>query len=105
MRLRGLPALGTRRAVAHVANCELTGERREVCIAEHLVDEAEVLAHHNRATVAHSDAGRFLTAVLQRLQAEIREPRDIAPRSPYAEDPALLVKGVGIGALEGGIID
>ena len=63
------------------------------------------LAHHNRAAVAHSDAGRFLAAVLQRLQAEIREPRDIAPRSPYAEDPALLVKGVGIGALEGGIID
>ena len=56
VRLRGLPALGARGTVAHVAHGELAGERGKVGIGKDLIDEAEVFADHHRAAVAHRDA-------------------------------------------------
>ena len=102
VRLRGLPALGARGTVAHVAHGELAGERGKVGIGKDLVDEAEVFADHHRAAVAHRDARRFLAAMLQRLQTEIRETRDVAVGCPHAKDAALFMEGVVGGGGDGG---
>ena len=96
VRLGGLPALGARRAVAHVANGELAGKGGEIRLGENLIDQAEVLADHNGAAIAHGDARRLLPAVLERLQAEVRDARDVAPRGPDAEDAAFLVQRIAV---------
>lgn len=94
MRLRGLPAFGARCAVAHVSDGEVARERAEVCVRKHLVEEAQVLTDHHRAAVAHSDARRFLAAMLQRLEAKVCEARDVEAGRPNAEDTALLMERI-----------
>ena len=64
MRLRGFPALGAGGAIAHVAHGQLAGERRQVGVGEHAVEQAQVLANHNRAAITHGDSRRFLAAML-----------------------------------------
>ncbi len=58
-----------------MADRELAGERAQVALGEDLVDQAE-LAPRDDVTVAvgRRDAGRLLTAVLQRVQREVRQP-------------------------------
>ena len=63
---------------------------REAALVEHLRDEAEVAQRGQPAVLAHRDPGRLLAAVLQRIEAEVREPRDVAARRANAEDPAHL---------------
>ena len=64
MRLRGFPALGAGSAIAHVAHGQLAGERRQVGVGEHAVEQAQILADHNRAAITHGDPRRFLAAML-----------------------------------------
>ena len=64
MRLRGFPALGTGSAIAHVAHGQLAGERRQVGVGEHAIEQAQVFANHNRAAITHGDSRRFLAAML-----------------------------------------
>ena len=71
-RLRVAPRARTGRGVADVADREMTVERREPALVEHLRDEAHVLDDGDRLAVAHRDAGRLLPAVLQRVEAEVR---------------------------------
>ena len=96
VRLRGLPALGASRAIAHVPDGDPAWHGREVGIREHLRHQAKVLAYEHGVAVAHGDAGGLLAAVLQRTQCEVRHAGDVAPGGPDAKDAALVVRGVAI---------
>ena len=89
-----LPAFRAGGAVAHMSHSELAGQGVDVRVAEHMAHQAHVLAHHDRAAVAHGDTRRLLAAVLQRAQAEIRETRNVAIGCPHAENTAFLVQRV-----------
>ncbi|BBX21106.1 hypothetical protein MTER_05170 [Mycolicibacter terrae] len=67
----------------------VTRHRRQRLLLEHLADQAEVLEHQYLGAVADRDAGGFLTAVLQRIQAEISEFRYFFAGGPYTEYAAL----------------
>ena len=51
-------------------------------------DEAEVAQRGQPAVLADRDAGRLLAAVLQRVEPEVGEARDVAGRRANAEDAA-----------------
>ena len=89
--LRRLPALGTGGAVAYVTHSQLAGERRQVGIGEHLVDQAKVLADKDGVAIAHGNAGRLLPAVLQGEQSEVGQSGNVAAGRPDAEDATLVV--------------
>ena len=68
-RLRVAPGAAAGRRVADVADREMTLERREPALVEHLRDETHVLDDGDRLAVAHRDAGRLLASVLQGVEA------------------------------------
>ena len=78
--------------VARVADRHPAGQRRQLRLVEHLVDEAHVLHRHHPAAVGDGDARALLAAVLQRVEAEVGEPCDVAvggaDRVVDAEDAA-----------------
>ena len=96
VRLRGFPALGAGGAVAHMTHGQLAGERRQVGIGEHAVEQAQILADHNRAAVTHGDSRRFLATVLQCTQAKVRQSSHVAIGRPYAENATFLMQLVGV---------
>ena len=57
-------------------------------LAEDLRDKAHVAERRQSPAVRDRDARRLLAAVLQREEAEVREPRDVAVRSTDAEHAA-----------------
>jgi hypothetical protein len=61
------------------------GERR---LVEDLRDEAHVLVDEDLPAVADGDTGGLLAAVLQRVQPEVRQLRDLFAGCPDPEDPA-----------------
>ena len=63
-----------------------------ICSLKTWLDEAQVLDHRDLAVVAHGDAGALLAAVLQGVEAEEGEARDVAPRRVDAEDAAAVVE-------------
>ena len=71
-----------------MADREMTLERREAALVEHLRDEAHVLDDGDRLAVAHRDAGRLLPAVLQGVEAEVRQVGDRPAGCVHAEHSA-----------------
>ena len=69
-----------------MADREMTLERREAALVEHLRDETHVLDDRDRLAVAHRDAGRLLAAVLQRVEPEVGAVRDRLTGCVHAED-------------------
>ena len=96
VRLRGFPALGAGGAVAHMAHSKLAGKRRQVGVGEHAVEQAQILADHYRAAVAHGNSRRFLAAVLQRTQAKVRQSSHVAIGRPDTKNAAFLMQLVGV---------
>ena len=96
MWLRGFPTFGTGGAIAHVTHSQLAGERRQVGVGEHAVEQAQVLANHNRAAVTHGDSRRFLAAVLQCTQAKVRQSSHVAIGRPHTKNAAFLMQLVGV---------
>ena len=96
VRLRGFPALGAGGAIAHVAHGQLAGERRQVGVGEHAVEQAQILADHNRAAITHGDSRRFLAAMLQRAQTKVRQSSHIAIGCPHTKNAAFLMQLVGV---------
>jgi hypothetical protein len=87
-RLRIRPGARAGRGVAGVADRELAVEPAELLLREDLRDEAELSQDGQPAVLRHGDPRRLLAAVLQRVQAEVRQPRDITAGCPYSEDAA-----------------
>ena len=66
----------------------------EHLLVEHLADEAEVLDDGDLAVVGDGDAGALLAAVLQGVEAEEGEARDVASRRVDAEDATAVVETI-----------
>ena len=82
------------RGIARMSDGDLAGKRGEVALFEHLGHEAKVFVDHDGRSVADGDAGRLLAAVLQRLQAKVRQSADVAVLVVNAEDGTLVVEMV-----------
>ncbi len=87
-RLGVRPVHAAGRRVAGVADRDLTGERLQLLLVEHLGDEPHVAEHRQATALRDGDPGRLLPAVLQREEGEVREPRHIAVDRADAEDAA-----------------
>ena len=76
-------------------------------LVEHLADQAEVLEHQHLRAVGDGDAGGFLAAVLQRVQAVVGELGNVFAGCPHSEYAALftgLVLVVGLRACHVGLL-
>ncbi len=71
-----------------MADRDVATQRREVGFREHLGDQAHVFVDDDLRAVTDRDAGRFLPAMLQGIDAEIGQLGDLFPRRPDAEDAA-----------------
>jgi len=73
-----------------VADRELPLQAREAPFVEHLGDEPEIAERSEPPVLADRDPRRLLPAVLQRVQPEVGQPRNIALRRADSEDAAHL---------------
>ena len=87
-RLRVRPRVRAGRRVARVPDRDIAGERLQLLLVEDLRDEAHVAEHGQPAAVGDRDPRRLLAAVLEREEAEVAEPRDVALGGADAEDAA-----------------
>jgi hypothetical protein len=60
-----------------VADRDLAAQTVELLLVEDLRDEAEVAQRRQASLLRDGDPGGLLAAVLQRKEAEVREPRDV----------------------------
>src|SRR5690349_13032579 len=88
------PACSLRNSAVRISVSEvaampvLPGQGGQGGLVEDLGDQAHLLVHHDAAAVADRDAGRFLAAVLERVQAEVGELGDVLVRGPDTEHAA-----------------
>ncbi len=79
------------RCVTHVADGAIALQSFDFAlIAEHLGEQAESAMTDEMTVIVGDDAGAFLTAMLQRVQAEIGKSCGVRV-APYAEDATFLV--------------
>ena len=71
-------------------------QRAQLRLVEDLVDEALVAHRHDVAALGDGDAGRLLTAVLERVEREVGVPGDLATGRDYAEDTALIARTIAV---------
>jgi uncharacterized repeat protein (TIGR01451 family) len=95
-RLRVLPGAAAGGRVAHVADRHVALQRAQLLLVEDLGDEAGVAHRRDVAALAGGDPGRLLTAVLQRVEAEVGEAGDVVAGRVYAEDAAFLARRIAI---------
>ena len=94
-RLGVVPRRGPGRGVPRVADREVSEERGQGRLVEHLADQPEVLVDEDVAPVRDGDARGFLTPMLLSEQSEVGEPCDVVAGCPYAEEAALLLRRLG----------
>lgn len=75
-----------------MADRDVAVQRFQTRLGEYLRDQAHVLVDNDVRTVADRDSRRFLTAVLERIQAEISEFGDFLARRPDPEDAACVLR-------------
>ena len=71
-------------------------QRAQLVLVEDLVDEALVAHGHDVAALRRGDARRLLPAVLERVEREVREARDLTTGGDYAEDAALVARAITV---------
>ena len=92
-----LPLVGAGRRVADVADREVAAQRAQVVLLEHLRDEAErALGDDVAAVVGGRDPRGLLPAMLQRVQREVGEARDVVLGTVDPEHPALVPRSVAL---------
>ncbi len=92
-RLRVLDVRAAGGRVADVTDGDAARQLREVLLAERVLDEAHRAVEVELLAVARDDARRLLAAVLERVQAEVREVRRLGV-AVDAEDAALVAEMV-----------
>ena len=80
------------RRVARVPDREIAVQRGERGLVEDLADQPEVLVDEDVAAVGDRDAGGLLATVLLGEQPEVREPGDVLPGCPDAEQAAFVLR-------------
>src|ERR1700678_568508 len=74
---------------------ELAGERAQVVLGEHLVDEPKLAARDDVATaIGRGDASRLLAAVLQGVQREVRQTRHLVTGRVQSKHSALVARSL-----------
>src|SRR6202035_1414125 len=91
-------------AVARVPDGDVALETVDDLLVEHLRDEPHLLADANLAAVADRDTGGLLSAMLQRVQAEIRQVGDVLARVEHPENATFLVEVVVVEGVHTGLI-
>src|SRR5690606_4766953 len=91
-RLGIVPLRGARGRVAGVPDGDAAPERLQRPVVEDLRDQAHVLVDEDLVAVGRRDTGRLLSAVLQRVQAEVGQPGDILAGCPDTEDTAFVLR-------------
>jgi hypothetical protein len=71
-------------------------EAVERLLVEDAGHQAEPLVEREFDPIADRDAGRFLPAVLERVETDVGQPRDRPARRPDADHAALLARAVGL---------
>ncbi len=69
-----------------MADRDLAVQAAELLLVEDLRDEAEIAQPGQATVLGDGDSRRLLAAVLEREQAEVREPRHVAVGCVDAED-------------------
>ena len=77
-----------------MADRQVTLERVEGGLVEDLRDQTHVLVDQDLAAVADRDAGRLLATVLEGVEAEVGELRDVLARCPDPEDAAGVLRSL-----------
>ena len=77
-----------------MADRHLALQRAQALLVEDLVDEPLVAHRHDVAALGGGDAGGLLAAVLERVEREVGEARDVVPRGAYTEDAALVARSI-----------
>ena len=92
-RLRVVPLVGAGRRIPNVTDRPIAREAAQGRLVEDIVHQAELTEDRDLSPVAGGDAGALLAAVLERVQGEVGEPRDVPPRGVDRDNPALLAWG------------
>ena len=69
-------------------------QRSERAFIEHLGNQAQVFRNRYGVAIAHRNAGAFLAAMLQGLQAKAGQPRDIIGGGVHSKHRALFFKPI-----------
>ena len=92
-----LPLVGAGGRVADVADGQVTREGTEVVLLEDLVDQAQRALRDDVATaVGCGDARRLLAAMLQGVEREVGQARDVVLGGVDPEDAALVARAVAL---------
>ena len=95
-RLGVLPGAAAGRRVADVADRHRPGEALQLLLVEDLRDEPEVAQGHDHPALAGGDARRLLAAVLERVEAEVGQARDVVSGRVDAEHAAFIAGSVAV---------
>jgi hypothetical protein len=79
-----------------VADRHVAVERSQLLLVEDLRDETGVSQSRDVTALAGGDPRRLLAAVLQRVEREVRQARDVVTRREYAKNPALITRAVAV---------
>jgi hypothetical protein len=77
-----------------MSNCDVTVEELEIILGERLVHQTDSGTNRKVIAVGRRNAGALLTAMLERIEPEERQPRDVFSRREYAENTAFFVQFV-----------
>jgi hypothetical protein len=91
-RLGILPDRGSGRGVTAVPDSDMSLQRLQSGLIEYLRDQAHVLVDQDPTAVADGYPGGFLTAVLQRVKAEVGQFGDVFAWPPDAEHAARVLR-------------
>jgi hypothetical protein len=89
-RLGICPVVRARRRISGVPDSEVPVEPSKGGLVEDLRDQSEVLEHGHGLAIRRGDPRRLLTAVLERVQAEVDERGDALAWCVGGENPACL---------------
>ena len=90
--LRVFPGRAAGGGVPGVADRQVAAQAGQRRLVEDLGDQAEILVDHHAGAVADRDAGGFLAAVLECVEPEVGELRDLFPGRPDTEDAAGILR-------------
>ena len=87
-------AHATARGVTAMAHGHFAAQCSERAFIEHLGNQAQVFRNRYGVAIAHRNAGAFLAAMLQGLQAKAGQPRDIVGGGVHSKHRALFFKPI-----------
>ena len=95
-RLGVFPGATASGRVPHVADGHVAGKCPQLVFVKDLGYQAAVAHGGDVAALAGGNTGRFLSAVLKCVQAEVGESRDIVSGCVYAKDTAFITRSLAI---------